>query len=219
AILRLSQVLLMSDVSVCRDEYIEAGCFRGVQQFAVLQRVPSTSPRLLDGVIGERRGNTSRGPIVEENAHQRWAAGASRLRAANSSTALTCSRVTGNCSITSSMVIPSSRFSKTTATGVRVPLNTQAPLTLPGTLSTAGHSDQSRAAMHRPPSDSSLRDIGRAVIRRQAAARMTSSCRNQLTTRFQLAKFRVIFPCFGCLASPCERHLARPDARYRAYTA
>ncbi len=30
------EVLLMSDVSVCRDEYIEAGCFRGVQQFAVL---------------------------------------------------------------------------------------------------------------------------------------------------------------------------------------
>jgi hypothetical protein len=48
----MSQVLLMSDVSVCRNEYIEAGCFRSVQQFAVLQRVPSTSPRLLDGVIG-----------------------------------------------------------------------------------------------------------------------------------------------------------------------
>src|SRR3954470_3841263 len=145
--LAMSQVLLMSDVSVCRDEYIESGRFRAVRQFGVLQRVPSTSPRLFDGVIGERRGNTSRSPIVEENAHQRRAAGASRFRAANSSTALTCSRVRGNCSITSSSVIPSSRFSKTTATGVRVPLNTQAPLTLPGTLSTAEHSDQSRAAM------------------------------------------------------------------------
>jgi hypothetical protein len=50
--LSMSQVLLMSDVSVCRNEYIEAGCLRSVQQLAVLQRVPSTSPRLLDGVIG-----------------------------------------------------------------------------------------------------------------------------------------------------------------------
>src|SRR5712664_1649781 len=83
----------------------------------------------------------------EENAHQRPDTGASKLRAANSSTALTCSRVTGNCSITSSMVIPSSKFSKTTATGVRVPLNTQAPLTLPGMLSTTAHWDQSSAAM------------------------------------------------------------------------
>jgi hypothetical protein len=33
------------------------------------------------------------------------------------------------------------------ATGRRVPLNTQAPLTLPGMLSTAGHWDQSSAAM------------------------------------------------------------------------
>ena len=35
----------------------------------------------------------------------------------------------------------------TVATGRRVPLNTQAPLTLPGMLSTAGHWDQSSAAM------------------------------------------------------------------------
>jgi hypothetical protein len=45
---------------------------------------------------------------------------------------------------------------ETTATGVRVPLNTQAPLTFPGTLSTAAHSDQSSAAMDRPPSGSSF---------------------------------------------------------------
>jgi hypothetical protein len=35
------------------------------------------------------------------------------------------------------------RFSNTTETGVRVPRNTQAPLLLPGTLSTTGHCDQS----------------------------------------------------------------------------
>src|SRR5256885_14157768 len=45
----------------------------------------------------------------------------------------------------SSMVMPSSRFSNIVATGSRVPRNTHAPLTLPGTLSTAGHVDQSNA--------------------------------------------------------------------------
>src|SRR5262249_42890451 len=40
-------------------------------------------------------------------------------------------------------VRPSSKFSKTAATGIRVPRNTHAPLTFPGTLSTAGHFDQS----------------------------------------------------------------------------
>src|SRR5215470_5871159 len=41
------------------------------------------------------------------------------------------------------MVRPSSRFSKTAATGRRVPRNTHAPLIFPGTLSTASHFDQS----------------------------------------------------------------------------
>src|SRR5579863_4574385 len=47
----------------------------------------------------------------------------------------------------SSIVAPTSRFSKTVATGIRVSLNTHAPLRLPGTLSTAGHCDQSRLAI------------------------------------------------------------------------
>src|ERR1700690_3683110 len=50
----------------------------------------------------------------------------------------------------SSMLEPASRFSKTVATGIRVLRNTHAPLRLPGTLSTAGHCDQSRAAMFLP---------------------------------------------------------------------
>src|SRR5215813_10089249 len=41
------------------------------------------------------------------------------------------------------MLRPSSKFSKTAATGMRVPRNTHEPLTFPGTLSTAGHFDQS----------------------------------------------------------------------------
>lgn len=69
--------------------------------------------------------------------------GASRERAAKSNTALTCSGATPNWSTISSMVIPSSRFSKTVATGIRVPRKTHAPLILPGSLSTARHCDQS----------------------------------------------------------------------------
>ena len=45
------------------------------------------------------------------------------------------------------MVAPASRFSKTMETGNHVAWNTNAPLTLPGMLSTAGHCDQSRFAM------------------------------------------------------------------------
>jgi hypothetical protein len=37
------------------------------------------------------------------------------------------------------------RFSKTATTGMRVPRNTHAPVTFPGTLSTVAHRDQSSA--------------------------------------------------------------------------
>jgi hypothetical protein len=40
------------------------------------------------------------------------------------------------------------------ATGIRVPFNTHAPLTLPGTLSTAEHCDQSRLAIEGTPAQS-----------------------------------------------------------------
>src|ERR1700693_866401 len=61
-----------------------------------------------------------------------------------------CSRLTSNHSMMSSIVAPASRFSKTVATGMRVPRNTQAPLTFSGELSTAGHRDQSSADMSPP---------------------------------------------------------------------
>src|ERR1035438_7253719 len=47
----------------------------------------------------------------------------------------------------SSMLEPASRFSKTVATGIRVSRNTQAPLRLSGTLSTAWQFDQSRLSI------------------------------------------------------------------------
>src|SRR5208282_2968429 len=50
----------------------------------------------------------------------------------------TCSRATpSNHSRKSSTVAPPSRFSNSAATGTRVPLKSQAPLTFPGTRSTA----------------------------------------------------------------------------------
>src|SRR5580658_5373134 len=77
-----------------------------------------------------------------------YAAALSRLRAANSITALTCSRSRpSNHSMMSSIFAPASRFSKMEDTGIRVPFKTHAPLSLPGTLSTAEHWDQSRAAI------------------------------------------------------------------------
>jgi len=86
--------------------------------------------------------------LVEKNEHQRAGAGVSKLRAAKSITAFTCLRSSpSNQDIMSSRLAPASRFSKIVATGMRVPRSTQAPLTLPGTLSTAAHCDQSSAAI------------------------------------------------------------------------
>src|SRR5947208_1442999 len=77
--------------------------------------------------------------------------GAARLRAANSRTSITRSLGMENHSVISSTVAPASRFSNTAETGMRVSRNTHAPLSLPGTLSTARHWDQSRIAMFLPP--------------------------------------------------------------------
>src|SRR6266545_7738723 len=67
-----------------------------------------------------------------------------REDSANLRTAKACSRATpGNHSRNWSTVAPPSRFSKSACTGTRVPLNTQAPLTLPGTCSTAAQFVQS----------------------------------------------------------------------------
>src|SRR2546422_11278407 len=72
------------------------------------------------------------------------AIGTARDDSANLRPVKACSRVTpGNHSGNWSTVAPPSRFSKSACTGTRVPLNTQAPLTLPGTRSTAAHFVQS----------------------------------------------------------------------------
>src|SRR5713226_660915 len=64
------------------------------------------------------------------------------------------------------MVAPASRFSNTADTGIRVSRNTHAPLSLPGTLSTTGHCDQSRVAMFLPsPTVNFLPRFGSGVTR------------------------------------------------------
>ncbi len=82
------------------------------------------------------------GTLVKENEHQRLTAEegvSSRLRAANSITALIWPRSSpSNQFIMSSVLAPACKFSKMTETGMRVPRRTQAPLTFPGMLSTAG---------------------------------------------------------------------------------
>ena len=137
--LTAGQILLVTDVPVGRDKDIESGCFGSVEKFPVPESVSATQTGLFDNVVRQSAGYASWLPVIEQNSHQRWRMGVSRFRAANSSTVLTCSRVIGNCSTTSSMVIPPSKFSKTMATAVRVPVNTHAPLTLPGMRSTPGH--------------------------------------------------------------------------------
>jgi hypothetical protein len=54
-------------------------------------------------------------------------------------------------SMMSSTLALASRFAKMANTGIRVPFNTHAPLTLPGTLSIAEHCDQSSAAIEGTP--------------------------------------------------------------------
>jgi len=56
-----------------------------------------------------------------------------------------------NYSMMSFRLAPAWRFSKMADTGMRVPFSTHAPLTFPGTLSTALHCDQSKFAMKTPP--------------------------------------------------------------------
>ena len=103
-----------------------------------LSRTPPPPNPLLSrgGELFSLQGNGC--ALVEKNAHQRVCAGVSKLRAAKSITAFTCSRLSpSNQHRMSLRLAPASRFSKIVATGMRVPRSTQAPLTLPGTLSSA----------------------------------------------------------------------------------
>jgi hypothetical protein len=139
AILR-RKILLIFHVLVGRKQHVVPGRIGGLEQFAVAQ-----------AFLSETGGWV---PVLPDRTKPAFTArgqrpgGLSRLRAANSITAFTCSRSSpSNHSIMSSMLAPASMFSKIADTGIRVPFRTHAPLTLPGMLSTARHWDQSRLAI------------------------------------------------------------------------
>jgi len=71
----------------CGHEHVEPGGFGGVELFAVSKGVPPVVRGFLDDVVRQGRADAPPRPVVDENPHQRAGTGASRLRAANSSTA------------------------------------------------------------------------------------------------------------------------------------
>jgi hypothetical protein len=99
----------MADVSVRRYDHIKSGGLGDLQEFAVFQSIPSPRPRLGHRVtIDEVSRKCARRSVVEQNSIYARAAGTgdtSALRAANSRTAWTCSRVTPNSSTSSSTVM------------------------------------------------------------------------------------------------------------------
>src|SRR5436190_12008994 len=90
-------------------------------------------------------GDRFRSTVIEQNPHQATSADFPRLSLAKWITACTSSSVTSKTSVISRTDMPASILSNTVCTGIRVPLKTHAPPSLPGTLSTALHFDQSRA--------------------------------------------------------------------------
>ena len=148
------QVLLIPDVLVRRHQKLKPGLFGGLDQFAICEFFPPTRSRFLHGMANPQTREAARRTVVEKNEHRGGRTNRSlELCPANAPQTLRLSissRVTGNCSITSSILIPASRFSNKTRTGVLVPFNTHAPLTFPGILSTTRHCDQSSVEIFRP---------------------------------------------------------------------
>jgi len=121
-----------------------------------------------DLVPGKKTTQRGWRALIKQTLHCGAPYAGSRLRWANSSTDMTCSRVTpGNHSRKSSVVAPPSRFSKRALTGTREFLTSRAPLTLPSIRSTAGHSDQSNMQIEWP---ALLLRARQAASRRQLSA-------------------------------------------------
>jgi len=69
--LAASQVLLILDILVCREQYLEAGRFRDIQQITVRELVPAALSRLNNSVPHKRWRDAARRAVVKENEH-RW---------------------------------------------------------------------------------------------------------------------------------------------------
>jgi hypothetical protein len=121
-----AEILLVLEILIRGYKDLEAS-FGRPQQIAVFQIGPAQLERGGNFVGCKRTAQRCGRALIEEDG-----------------TAKVCSRATpGNHSRNWSTVAPPSRFSKSAETGTRVPLNTHAPLTLPGTRSTAEHWVQS----------------------------------------------------------------------------
>src|SRR5712671_4754357 len=104
------------------------------------------------------------------------------------------------------------RFSKIAETGTRVPRKTQAPLTFPGMLSTAGHCDQSRLAISHLLLFSDTPGVN-ALTRHNRLPKPRSlgrSCRD-VDVRQRLARGG----CIGWYASVRNREGSKVDSRFR----
>jgi len=87
-----AQVVLVTKTLVSRDQDFVAIEYRDCEQLAVFELVPSFFKDRVDFMLSERPAERSGRALVEQNLHaEAWS---SRLAAANSSTASTCSRVT-----------------------------------------------------------------------------------------------------------------------------
>ena len=135
------QILLIAQVEVGRDEHLERRVVGRREQVPVPQlRAAALVAASTTCPTRTRRS----GAGVPWSNRTRTQAAVKALRAACSSTARTCWRVTpGNHSTNSCVAASSSRFSNNAATGTRVPRNSHAPLYRSESRSTAGHEDQS----------------------------------------------------------------------------
>ena len=137
---RTGRIQLMAKILIRCDEQIKPCGLSGGKELAVEKLGPTALPRSFNIMRCQPPLNRERHALVEENPHQT----ATRLRSACRRTSSTCSRVTPSYHSRKSLTVaPASRFSNNVATGKRVPLNTNAPLTRPGTRSTDLHSVQS----------------------------------------------------------------------------
>src|SRR5438445_4283572 len=139
-----AKVLLVTDVLVGSYHQLKL-CFRHLEQKTIRDGLPAHFPSCLDGMAGEELTKSARSVLVQQNLHAvaeiTATSGRSECAATNSSTSRTCASFASNHSRKSATLAPVARLSKSALMGSRVPLNTHALLTFPGTLSTAGHCD------------------------------------------------------------------------------
>ncbi len=125
----------MLNVLIGRNHQFVPVLLSGVEQRSVLQVRPAKLECGIYNMAHEVPSERCRRALIEEDFHETVELAAN---ASASSTASTWERSTpGNQERNSLMEAPSLKFSKSAATGTRVPRNTHAPLTVPGCCSTA----------------------------------------------------------------------------------